>query len=62
MALYHLFLFPSSLFVPNFSAAGREISYHGKGAIKEIPGYTENAFDRDEVFRGLIEGKSEKKA
>ena len=31
-------------------------------AIKEIPGYTENTFDQDEVFRGLIEGKANKKA
>ena len=31
-------------------------------AIKEIPGYTENTFDQDEVFRALIEGKANKKA
>ena len=31
------------------------ISYHGAGAIKEIPGFADNNYDRDTIFRELVE-------
>ena len=30
------------------------ISYHGSGAIKEIPGFAADSFDRDAFFRDLL--------
>ena len=30
------------------------ISYHGSGAIKEIPGFAADTFDRGAVFQALV--------